>query len=386
MKRFLAAAFFLAVTGATMTAQAAVPPDVAAALKQQFADMKKQSAGLLSTEGELKIDGDSIIYPQMKILVQDKLSYWTVPPIRLNFTGSAQGGVVPFSLSLPDSLRQTHINGTLLRAVTLTGQNIGGDWSQKDNTIARIDGKLASVTWNDTVYETTTTAQNIALQAKSQFVTGDQTGDKAGDKANIIFHTQADNFTRMPQNFANGLMPSKLSMTGQIKSLPKALIVFGALMPIPGLEATLAKMGTQIDIDNVNAVTNNGATLSGNGFFKAAGEGSPLPVSGRMNLTWENLQQVLTSLQQGFSKGGGDRAQTAQSMVLLMALQGLGKAENQKTSYTVDLTPEGQVILNGQDVTAMFVGPNSLLRFFQPKPKQPTVPADAPPVKGQGTI
>ena len=371
--------FFLVLFLFAAPAFAAVPQDLQKTLQQQFTQMKADSEDRLTTEGDLTFNGDTITYPAMKATVADKLSYWSIPSMNLTFTGPAKDGKIPFVLKIPETFQQTHVDGRALRIVSLGGQNLTGEWSQKENTIARVDGKLASMTWNDKVYDTTTSAQNIAVQAMSQF--------GKGDKVDILLHAKGANFQRQPDSFMRGLMPKNLSLTGRIKSLPKALVIFGAVVPIPGLQSTLAQMGTQIDIDDLNMTTANGATLKGNGWFKAAPPASTLPVSGRAALKWENLQQVLTSLQQGFSSGNGDRAQTAQSMVLLMMLQGMGKGAGNSTAYTVDLTPEGQVILNGQNVSAMFVGPNSLLHFFEPKPAPPANPAvPVEPVTDEGAI
>lgn len=372
--------FFFVVLLFSTASFAATPEGLQKTLQKQFAEMKQQAGGRLTTEGDLQITDNKIIYPAMKVMVADMKSSWSVPSVVLTFTGNAKDGKIPFTLTLPDHFQQTHVNGQALRNVALSGQTITGQWSEKESMIESLTGKIASVTWNDLSSQATTTAKDITLQTLTKF---NQT-----DKVNVLLQAKTKQFTHIPDGFISGLLPQQSSLTGQIKSLPKALVIFGALTPIPGLQSTLAQMGTQLDIDNVNIVTANGATLDGKGWFKAAKEGSALPVSGRMDLEWQNLQQVLTSLQQGFSSGTGNRASTAQSMVLLMMLQGMGKTVDKTTRYTVDLTPEGQVILNGQDVTALFVGDKSLLKFFQPKTAKGFTPPAIPnqPVKDEGAI
>lgn len=355
MRRIL---FFVLVVLSFAPSSASAQTTLQQTLQAQFDQVKAQSNGRLTTSGDITVEGNAVIYPTMNIKVADGQSSWKIPSLRMNFDKTAKGDERPFTLILPEMMQQIHNDGRTLRRIELTGSDIQGIWSIKENAVRKIDGKIANAVWQDVYSDTTTTAQNIAVQAMARFT--------GADKATVLVNAKADNFNRQPVGFSAGLMPKTLSLTGQIKSLPKALIVLGAL--VPGLQTTLAQMGTQLDVDNVTVTTSNGAKLSGNGWFKAAQPGAALPVSGRMNLEWQNLQQILTSLQKSFSEGAANRAESAQSMVLLMALQGMGKAVGQTTRYTVDLTPEGQIILNGQDVSGLFLGENSLLRFFQPKP------------------
>ncbi len=358
---------------------AAVPQDLQKILQAQFAEMKQQSQGRLTTTGDIKVEGDNIIYPAMKVMVTDMKSSWIVPSTVLRFTGPAKNGNIPFALQLPSNFQQKALDGKTLLDVVLSGQTVTGEWSQKENTIARLDAQMASVMWDDVTAGTKTTARDIVVKTMSNFV--------SADKVNMLVDIQTKKFTRLPEGFGTTLMPETSSLTGQIKALPKSLVVFGALVPVTGVQGLLAQTGTQFDINEVKMITANGASMTGNGWFKAAQPDSQFPVSGRMNIEWQNLQQVLTSLQQGFSAGSGNRAQSAQSMVLLMLLQGMGKTVDKTTQYTVDMTPDGNIMLNGQDVTAMFTGPRSMLNMFSSQPSQSRVPAfPVTPVMDEGAI
>ena len=115
-----------------------------------------------------------------------------------------------------------------------------------------------------------------------------------------------------------------------------------------------AKAASSVAIASGPSVTSSqtptGVVLKGQGAVKPDLT-TPSGLVGRVTIQMEKMQEALAQAQQDPGK--------AQGVLGLMLLQGLGRADQETTRFVLDLTPDGQTLLNGQDfsaVTKMFKG------------------------------
>lgn len=377
MRRSVLSVIFMLGLASNVQAAALTPADLQKELNAQLTQMQGKTPGQLQTSGPVTVvdNGNEWIvkYPTFRIKPPQADSTWNVPSIVLTLQAPKNAATsVPFTAALPAHITEQGKDGATLQDIAISGADIQGDWSLKENTLAKMDAKIQSIAWQNNANGQSGRGDNLALQTLTKFI--------KDDRVNVLTNLQSGAITRNPAPFSAGMMPQTLSLTGQFRDVPKALVVLGALMPLPGMQSAMAGMGTRLDIDQMHAVTQNGAKLSGNGWLKAAPAGGKFPVTGRVTLAFEDLQKTMTDLQRGIGgtlgKGSKD---TTQSLLMLMVLQGMGKMTNDRTQYVLDMTPEGEILVNGNDVSPLvngMGGGGSMLNLFQNTPK-----VENPPVK-----
>lgn len=154
---------------------------------------------------------------------------------------------------------------------------------------------------------------------------------------------------KTPPAFAQ-TSPKTLNFTSTVRNLPVQYFS----MPFNTPEAqqlartALANAKTQLQIDSLNVDTVGGLKATGTGLLTATTV-APTYATGNVNLNLTNLQDTLQKIQQ-------QRAPNqSQLMMVLMVLQGMGqKAPNSnQTTYNVNLTPTGGVMVNNQDFSSI---------------------------------
>ncbi len=156
----------------------------------------------------------------------------------------------------------------------------------------------------------------------------------------------------VPAAFAN-TAPQSLDFTGTVRNLPAAYLGMPFNTPEAKAQAraALASAGTQLQIDSLNVATKGGLKASGTGLLTAT-NAAPTYTTGTVTLNISNLQDTLTQLQQQM-KSGGIAGNPGQAMMALMLLQGMGKANGNQTQYVINIEPNGQILLNDQDLTGL---------------------------------
>lgn len=161
-----------------------------------------------------------------------------------------------------------------------------------------------------------------------------------------------------PDSVYGFILPKKLSMNATMANMPIQMLSFG-----PGQAAEIAKKaaaqaGMTATITDLTWDTYNKASLKGSGTLKAA-ENVPLGMTGRLTFNLHDLQSLITALQQQMNKPGADMAMKTKGIMILMILQGMGKQDSNVTQFVLDMTADGQVLLNGNNIAALLPGKNS---------------------------
>lgn len=163
--------------------------------------------------------------------------------------------------------------------------------------------------------------------------------------------------TQTPESAYGFVLPKKLHMNGVITNMPVQMLSFGPGQAFDIAKKAAAQSGMRIDVSQITWDTYNQANLKGKGWLKAA-DGVPLGMTGQLTFDLENLQALITSLQKQLSTPGGDMKVKAQGLVLMMVLQGMGKQNSNVTQFVLDLTADGQVLVNGNNIAALIPNAN----------------------------
>ncbi|OYQ35878.1 hypothetical protein CHU95_06320 [Niveispirillum lacus] len=146
------------------------------------------------------------------------------------------------------------------------------------------------------------------------------------------------------------LLPVRASINLTGTSLPKALLT-GA-KPADGWTPSLAAAGSAIKLSKLT-LWNPNVTILGQGDFRFS-PGNTSGVAGNAALSLRGVDKIITGINQSMGAKG------AALSIGLYALQGLGRLESGPMGtthqYTLAITPQGQVTLNGTDATSLFRG------------------------------
>ena len=170
-------------------------------------------------------------------------------------------------------------------------------------------------------------------------------------------NTQAFIVRQTPESPYSFVLPQKLDLTATIASLPHELVSFAPGMSYTMAKAAMAKAGTTINLTNLKITTFDQGVLTGKGSVKADNN-VPSGFVGRVNLSIKELKQLVNTMQMQLLQpdSGTKRAAKTQSLMAMMLLQGMGKQNGSDTEFVVDLTSEGQTLVNGQDLSGLLPG------------------------------
>lgn len=175
-----------------------------------------------------------------------------------------------------------------------------------------------------------------------------------GDGKNADLRNNIDlvGLSQVPSKMNEVYLPKNVSMTGTVSSLPLAVLAMAPGKNVETIKQQMAASKTRVNFDSISMLTTAGAKMTGNGYLNANAN-VPTGFTGRINMKAENMASVMTALQQKSSAPGADMATQAQAMMTMLMLQGLGVQNNQATQFILDLTPEGQTLLNGKDISSL---------------------------------
>jgi len=176
-----------------------------------------------------------------------------------------------------------------------------------------------------------------------------------GDVLTAQSSFEAKNMKQSPETAYGFILPQHLRLTGVISNLPVQMLAFGPQQNWTIAKQVMAKLGTQADFSDITWETYHQSNLKGTGTLKAA-SGTPLGMTGHVILNLENLQGLITTLQQQLAQPSGDMKVKSQGLMMLMMLQGLGKQNSNVTQFIIDFTPEGQILVNGNNMTGLVPG------------------------------
>ena len=151
------------------------------------------------------------------------------------------------------------------------------------------------------------------------------------------------------------ILPKKLHLAADIVNMPLQALSFAPGQGWEMAKKAAAQAGTQITLNDITWTTNNPSSLKGKGALKA-NDTVPLGMTGKVTFDINDLQALITSVQQQMSRPGTDAAVKTKSFMVLMMLQGLGKQNSQTTQFILDLAETGQVLVNGNDISGLLPG------------------------------
>lgn len=253
-------------------------------------------------------------------------------------TLSSAIGKMSIAYQLPENnkLTLTRLIGLFNPSIMLTdGQKLG----------ITLTAEQLSATGND---GRTTTAEKVItawqLEPKGTIIAANNT-------------TQAFIVRQSPESPYSFLLPQKLDLAANVANLPRELVSFAPGMSYTMAKEALAKAGTTINLSKLNITTFDQAVLTGNGSVKANSH-VPSGFVGRMTLKIKDLKNVVSTMQMQMlqPESGASRSAKTQSLMAMMLLQGMGKQNGSDTEFVIDLTSEGQTMVNGQDFSGLLSG------------------------------
>lgn len=137
-------------------------------------------------------------------------------------------------------------------------------------------------------------------------------------------------------------MPQNLDMVGTILNLPQTVLKGG--MSSDDMRQAMAAAGTRINLESFKSETANGVVMNAQGFVKPA-LNVPTGLTGRVTLQLEKIQEAIAKMQQNPAQ--------AQGVLGMMLLQGFGTQTGESTRMVLDMTPDGQLMLNGKDMSPL---------------------------------
>ncbi len=180
----------------------------------------------------------------------------------------------------------------------------------------------------------------------------------------------AGGITRTPADGMGLLMPKNLEMVGTVNNLPFEVLSGTGPQDQQTLKNMMAAAGTRLTIDTLKSTASSGIVMQGNGWLQSVAS-EKAAMTGRLALHLENLQEASVKMQQEMlnPRPGQSLAAQGQAMMTLMLLQSMAKQENAKSVYILEMNRDGQVLMNGQDISV-------LTRLFSKAQQQP--PAGSP--------
>ncbi len=149
---------------------------------------------------------------------------------------------------------------------------------------------------------------------------------------------------------APGLLPVQAQIMVNGAALPKALLT-GA-KPSEGWIPRLAASGSTVKLSHL-LLANPQSTILGQGDFRFS-PANASGAAGQAELSLRGVDKIIAGINQAMGARGAALA------IGLYAVQGLGRVEpgRQGTThqYSLTITPQGQVTLNGTDATSLFKG------------------------------
>lgn len=183
--------------------------------------------------------------------------------------------------------------------------------------------------------------------------------------------TQAFIVRQTPESVYSFALPQKLDLNASIANLPRQLVSFAPGMSFTMAKEELAKAGTTINLSKLTLTTFDQGVIEGNGSVKANST-VPSGFVGRVTLKIKDLKGMISTSQMQLlqPQQGVNRAAKTQSVMALMLLQSMGKQNGNDTEFVLDLTPEGQTMVNGQDFSGLLSG----LKGGKAMPSLPVTP------------
>jgi hypothetical protein len=169
-----------------------------------------------------------------------------------------------------------------------------------------------------------------------------------------------DGFRQTPAQSFAALLPLKAEIVGSTTNLPAD--VLKGMYDGPALHKAMAEAQTMITVDTMKSKTASGVEIIGQGWLKPDAT-LATGATGRFTFDLKNLPQAMTKVQQDMTKPGQNMFTQGQGLAGLMMMQGMGTQSAklpETTSFVFDLTADGQMLLNGKDMTP-------LLRMLAPK-------------------
>jgi hypothetical protein len=160
-----------------------------------------------------------------------------------------------------------------------------------------------------------------------------------------------------PESLYSFVLPQQMDMTATISDLPLELVSFAPGMSFTMAKEALAKSGTTIDVSKLMIRTFDQAVLNGNGKLKA-NSSVPSGFTGRITLQVKDLKELISTMQMQLLQpdSGTNRASKTKALMAAMMLQGMGKQNGANTEFVIDLTADGQTLVNGQDFSGLIPG------------------------------
>ena len=172
----------------------------------------------------------------------------------------------------------------------------------------------------------------------------------SGPRTDLSLRWTHEGLDHTGPGLAPGLLPVAADMALTGTALPPALLT--GVKPADGWTPALAASGSSLTLSRLS-LTSPQAVMLGQGgvrFDKTAANN----VTGNANMSLRGFDSIITDINRSLGARG------AGLVIGLYALQGLGRAEPgpQGTThhYTLTLTPQGQITLNGTDATGLFRG------------------------------
>ncbi len=241
---------------------------------------------------------------------------------------------------------------TLAQLFSLLQQELGQEplWAEAHITDIQINNK-----------ENALRIQDVVAQAQIEPQSGT-------DRVTVRNAITAKGITPAGFNILSAFIPQDLELVGTVVALPK--IVLKGAATTDEMQKAMAAAQTRIILDHIQSQTALGAVLKGNGEVRPSVT-TPTGLVGRITLTIDKIQEAIVQAQQA-------PAEQANGVLGLMLLQGLGHQEQGSTRFVIDMTPDGQTLVNGQDFGAV-------TRLFGAKSGNSPVPTAPPSPPGQPT-
>src|SRR5690606_17953413 len=145
-------------------------------------------------------------------------------------------------------------------------------------------------------------------------------------------------------------LPKELNVVGAIGSLPIGFLNVLGGENIAALHDSMTEKKTRMEFDEITARLEGTTTATGHGWLKADNR-TPMGYVGRLRVTLTALQALSASLQKDMLRGDSTtvRAKTG-AFMLVMAVQGFAHQNGANHEMIIDLTADGAVLVNGQDI------------------------------------
>ncbi|MDB5477742.1 MAG: hypothetical protein JWM96_237 [Alphaproteobacteria bacterium] len=211
-----------------------------------------------------------------------------------------------------------------------------------ENKRLALDATAEQISLTDSDNQTTTMEKLVsAIQVE-------ETGKK------VTGHNQLQAFIvhQSPESAYGFLLPRQLTMNSDIDDLPGELISFAPGMSLAMAKESMARAGTRITIRELNSQGFGPTVITGHGNLKANGT-VPAGFTGRITLNIQGLNDAVASMQSQLLNQGGNKSLATQSMLVTMMLQGMARQNGNRSEFIIDLTPEGQILVNGQDLSGV---------------------------------